>query len=335
MGSQVVRVAPHSTIPGVLTPIFQQVPFRKILAEVTRFGKRGDDVLYQPTVSRINTPTAIGQQWRGNVDSATYSISQLSFPYYTIMARAEFDPNQESKFERLISGIGLEDFLNKLCQQGIYQREHYSTLFGFDTDANQGIILEGTVAALPADSSAKTKITEYNITELLQVLAGYARDIMTATYGMAKPVVIISTTEMINYLQSIVVPFTNYQMPGAGVDSIAGAYNRIIGTWLGVGKIEWISDEAMVGKGAAGTDLISFIAPGLSKQESEQPENTNLVAESMPQNMRNTMVDMVDGLKEFPNPVINGVRSKLFSLQTTPGCLIRPEAVVTIEFTYD
>lgn len=330
--AQVTRIAPHSLIPGVLTPIFQKVPFRDMLAETTKFGKRGDDILYQPVVSRINTPTTIGQQWRGNIDAVDYSISQLSFPYYTIMTRQEFDPNQEAKFEHLVAGTSLQAFLDNLCKQGIYQREHYAALFGFD--ANQGIAKTGTNTSLPNDSSSNSTVQTYIVNELLTKLAGYARAVMNATYGMAKPTVVVAPVNMINYLKSTVIPLTNYQMPGAGVDSIAGAYNRIIAEWLGVGKIEFIADNALTGKGTAGKDLILFIAPGLSAQEIKTEENTNLVAEEMTQNHRNTFMDVVDGLKEFPNPVINGIKSKLMSLQTTSGALLRPEAVYAVSYTF-
>lgn len=330
--TMMTRVAPHSIIPGIISPIFQRVPFRDTLAEVTRFGKRGDDVLYQPTVSRINTPTSIGQQWRGDIDAVDYSLSQISFPYYTIMARQEYDPNQESKFERLVTGVGLNDFLDKLCKQGIYQREHYACFFGFD--ANQGIALTGQNGSLPADSGGHTTVQTYIVAELLAFLALQARTVMNNTYGMAKPVRVVSTVNMINYLKSTIVPLTSYQMPGAGVDSVAGSYGRIIGEWLGVGKIDFIADNALIGKGTTSKDLILFIAPGLSDQEVKSTENTNLVADELPMNMRNTFMDMVDGLKEFQNPAINGIKSKLFSLQTTSGCLIRQEAVRAISFTF-
>lgn len=331
--TMMTRVAPHSMIPGLLGPIFQKVPFRETLAEVTRFGKRGDDILYQPTVSRINTPTSIGQQWRGDVDAVGYSLSQLSFPYYTIMARQEFDPNQEAKFERLVTGIGLKAFLDKLCKQGIYQREHYACLFGFD-GTSQGLVNQGTAANLPNSSTGKSTIQTYEVPELVANLAAQARTVMTASYNMAKPTVIAGPVNFINYLQSVIVPLTTNQANGGGVQSIAGTYGKIVSEWLGVGPIKWIADDALLGKGAAGNDLVLFIAPGLSEQEAGQPENTNLVAESLEQNMRNTFMDMVDGLKEFTNPVVNGISSSLYSLQTTSGAVIRPEAVRAVSYTF-
>lgn len=326
------RIAPHSVIPGLIAPIYQKVPFREALAEVTRFGSRGDDILYQPTISMINTPTTIGQQWRGDVDAVGYSLSQLGFPYYTIMARMEYTPNEESKFERLVTGIGLKPFLSNLCKQGIYQREHYAALFGFD--ASQGIANTGTNTSMPASSTGKTTVQTYEVPELLTYLAGQARETMNTSYGMAKPTVIMSTVNMINYLNSVIVPLTTNQANGGGVQSIAGTFGKIVGEWLGVGPIKFIPDNALAGKGTGGKDLILFIAPGLSDQEAGQPENTNLVAEELDQNKRNTFMDMVDGLKEFPNPVMNMVNSSLFSLQTTPGILVRPQAVRAISFTF-
>ena len=331
--SNVTRLVPHSLIPGVLGPIYQEVPYEKYLAEVTHFGKRGDDILYQPTLSAINTPTTVGQQWRGDIDAVDYSISQLSFPYYTIHARMEYDPNQSSKFASMIAGIGLPQFLGNLCKQGIWQRMHYASLFGFDS--NQGIAKTATTETLANDSDGHSTIQTYNQGELLAALASYARLIMNSSYGMAKPVIVAAPVNMINYISTSIIPLTSYQMPGAGVDSIAGAYERVIGDWLKVGKVEFISDNALTGKGATGKDLLLFIAPGLSEQEAQkQAKNTNLVSDSLTQNKRNTFMDIVDDLKEFPNPVINGVNSSLFSLQTTSGCLLRQETAVALSYTF-
>ena len=331
--TQVIRVAPHNLIPGMVTPIYQDVPYEKALAEVTHFGELGSDILYQPTLSRFHTPTAIAQTWRGHLDVASYSLGQISFPYYSIMAKNQSDPGEEAKFGKLVTGIGLQDFLDDLCKQGIAQRQHYATWFGFDADATQGILLNaGTVTTIPNDSESHSTIVSYLPAELFQLLTGYARQIMNATYNTAKPVVVVSTTEIINYLQTIIIPIASYQMPGAGVDSVGGAFQRVVGTWLGVGKVEFIADNALAGKGANGTDLLSLIAPGLSDQEVKSDQT--LVQRKMPQNMRNTFVDEVSGIRTYNNPVIDGVKSKLFSLQTTPGCLIRPEAVVTLEVTY-
>jgi hypothetical protein len=327
--AQLTRIVPNSVIPGLVAPIFQKIPFRKFLAEVTRFGARGVDILYQTTVSRINTPTTIGQQWRGDVDAVGFSLSQLGFPYYTIMARQEYTPNDESKFELTVPGVGLKKFQADLCEQGIYQRLHYATLFGFDS--SQGIATNGTNTSMPNDTSAHSTVQTYIVAELM---ASIARGVMNATYGMAKPTVITAPLNMINYLQSIIVPLTSYQMPGAGVDSVAGTLKRIISEWLGVGPITWVPDNALAGKGTAGKDLILFIAPGLSEQEAGQPENTNLVADNLKQNYRNTFMDMVDGLKEFQNPQVNGINSSIYSVQTTPGCLIRPEALVAVSYTF-
>ena len=335
MANNLQRLVPHSTVPGLITPIFQKVDFRALLGEVTRFGKLGDDILYQTTLSAINTPTVVGQQWRGDVDKSTYSLSQLSFPYYTIEAKLEMGPDEEAKFASVVPGVGLKQFLSNLCAQGINQREHYACLFGFDTTAGQGIIKNGAYYDnLGNDSGGHSTIQTYIVIELLATLAAQARTVMDASYGMAKPVKIIAPSNMINYLKSTIVPLASYQMPGGGVDSIGGAYSRMIGEWLGVGKVEFIADNAMAGKGGSSKDLISFVAPGLSDQEAKADPNTNLVADELPENMRNTMMDMIEGKKEFVNPPINGIKSSLFSLTTTSGAVIRPEAVRTLEYTF-
>jgi hypothetical protein len=330
-GSNISRVVPHSIIPGVVAPISQDVDYLKAFAGVTKYGDLGSDYLYLPTLDKVHTPTTVGQQWRGGVDSAQFSTSQLAWQYYTIQSRMEYTDQQAAKLAKMLPGIGIDSLLDKLCRQGINQRRHYGAIFGFDPAQTQGLVKQGITESLPADSDSHTTISTYNADELLAFLASQAREAMNNSYGMAKPVVFMSSVRLVNYIKTVMVNLTSYQMPGAGVDSIGGAYSRIVGEWLGVGKVEFIGDDLLKEAGTAGDDLIILVAPGLTEQDLTKPEFSQYLLGDLPANMMNTFIDNAGGLVKTVNPIMNRVSSADYSLQTTPGAVIRQAAVRVIE----
>lgn len=330
-GNNLSRVVPHSIIPGVVAPINQDVDYKKIFAGITNYGKIGDDFLYLSTLEKIHTPTTIGQQWRGGIDSAQFTNGQLGYQYYTIQARFEYTDQQAAKLAQLLPGVGVDMLLDKLCRQGVNQRRHYGALFGFDPAQTQGVVKQGVTNSLPNDSDAHSTISTYNPDELLAFLASEARTAMNNSYGMAKPVIFMSSVQVINYIKTVMLNLTAYQMPGAGVDSIGGAYGRIVGDWLGVGKVEFIADDLLKGTGTAGDDLILLISPGLTDQDAVSPEYSQYQLSDLPANMMNTFMDSAGGLIRSQNPIINRVTSADYSLQTTPGAVIRQDAVRVIE----
>ena len=334
-GVNLQRVVPHSIIPGVVAPVNQNADYIKALAGITKYGDLGSDYLYLTTLDKIDTPTTIGQQWRGGVDTAQFSNNQLAWQYYTIQARMEYTDQQAAKLGKILPGIGIDTLLDKLCRQGINQRDHYGTLFGFDPAQTQGLVKQGTTATFPADSDAHTTVSSYNPDELMAFMATQARTAMNNTYGMAKPVVFMSSVRVVNWIKSVMLNLAQYQMPGAGVDSIGGAYSRVVGEWLGVGKIEFIADDLLKGAGTGGADVMLFVAPGLTEQDSVKPEYSQYLLGDLPMNMMNTFKDEAGGLIISRNPVINRVTSADYSLQTTPGAVIRADAVRVIEATYE
>ena len=334
-GSNLQRVVPHSVIPGVVAPVNQNADYVKAFAGITQYGDLGSDYLYLTTLETIHPPTTIGQQWRGGVDSAQFANNQLAYQYYTIQARYEYTDQQAAKLGKIIPGVGIEKLLDDLCQQGVQQRRHYGALFGFDPAQTQGLVKQGTTATFPADSDANTTVSAYNPDELLAFMAGQARTAMNNTYGMAKPVVFMSSVRVVNFIRSTMINLTQYQMPGAGVDSVGGAYNRVVGEWLGVGKIEFIADDLLKGTGTNGADIMLFVAPGLTEQDVVKEEFSQYKLGDYPANMMNTFMDNAGGLIISRNPVINRVTSVDFSLQTTPGAVIRADAVRVIEAAYE
>lgn len=323
------RIIPSSVIPKVVIPQFQNADFSKYFGAKTSYGTAGSDFLYLNTINKVSATTEIGQQWR-IPESVQASNGQLQFPYYTISARSEYSDQSAQKFSELGMGISLPDLLDKLCEMGIQQRRHYAALFGFNPLENQGLLNMATAVTLPADSGTHTTLSTYIQGELLSFLVSVARDIMNGTFGMAKPVVLASSVRTINLLESIIVPLTDWQNKGAGVNSVAGTYRTILGEWLGAGKIEFIKDDLLKEAGTGLSDIILLIAPGLSEQEAvEYDQNLDISQETA-----NTLIDNPGDMIITTNPKNNRMMSSDYSVKTTPGCVVREEAIVAITAKY-
>jgi hypothetical protein len=330
------RFVGSSVMPGYVAPVVQDTNFKECLADITHFGELGAPALYLPTLSRIHTPTTIGQQWRADADSVGFDNNQLTFWYYTIHARYEYTDQQAAKMSKVLPAIGLQDLNTRLCEMAMNQRRHYGMWFGFDpTSTAQGIIAQGTTYTFVNDSDAHSTLLTYNPPELVALLAAVARETMNATYGMAKPVVIASSPRTINYIMSTIVAVTESQLPGAGIDSVGGTFGRVVGDWLGVGKVKFIQDKLLEGTGGTAlTDPVVFIAPGLSEADPVPADISQYSLMDNNINRINTFMDNAGGLLRMENPIINWTHQGLFKLQTTPGAVVRKEAVRVINIPY-
>ena len=332
--AQMNRLHPSAAVAGLLVPQVQEVPFKKYLGSETNYGTMGKDAIYITSVTNINSETSVGQQWGSNLAKQSYTLGQVSAPYYRIEAYVEWDAQEQAKFEELSNGVALPDFLENLAKQGINQRRHEAILHGFDgaTGLNQGILANATTSNLPADSKSKQTITAYDPAELQAFLVGVVRSAMDASYGMLKPVVIASSSRIVNYIQSAIVPLMNSQMPGAGVDTIGGLVGRVTNL-LGAGPVEFIADNTLEASDSTGSDKIVFIAPGLSEQDAQGSDSKNLVGKF--NSIRfNTWADKAEGIMRWEGSPALGVFGAKYTFKTTPGMTLRSEAVRVVTAKY-
>lgn len=327
-------VYPSSRRPGIIFPRVNDVPFNKYFAEISARGDESDLALYQPIVPYFTTPTSIGQQWRGSVDQVDFSLDQLVYYYYTIQAAYSYTDEEEKRFARMVDGISLPDFLDRLSRMGINQRTHRGSLFGFDPSEDQGLINLGATESLPADSDSNTTITSYLIAELFEYVVSKARDVMSESYGTLRPVIVASSPRIINYMRTAIIPITSYAQ-GGGTDSIATAYDNVAGNWLGVGKTIFISDLLLQGTGTDGDDQILFIAPGISEQDAVDPKFSQYLLDDIPSNANNTFMDAPGGLLKTANTPLHRTNSFDLSYKTTAGALIRQAAIQIVEAPYE
>lgn len=333
--AQMTRINPSVAIPGLLVPNVQQVPFEKYIGHKTQMGSLGKEQAYITLVSNINSETQVGQQWGSQMARQTYTLGQLGVPYYRVEAYVEYNVDEQAKFEELSNGVALPDFLENLAKQGINQRRHQAILYGFDSTngLNQGILANSTAVSMPADTAGNQKLTAYNPVELQAFLTMVVRRAMDTTYGMAKPTIVASSQRVINFLSSTIIPLTQSQKDGGGVDTVRGLFQRSVGDWLGVGNIEFVADATLEGTGAGGTDRIVFIAPGLDTQTASDEENVNLVGQYNSINY-NTWYDSAEGLMRWDAPPSMGTFGVKYTLKMTPGVCLRSEAVQVVDVQY-
>lgn len=330
------RVNPSAVLPGILVPQIQSVDFEKYIGSKTNLTSTADEMLYVMTVNNINGETTVGQQWAQELNRQSYSLGQVGLPLYRINAYSEFDKDEQAKFERLVSGVSLPNFLENLAKQAINQRKHSAILTGFDTSLSQGILANATETVLAADSNGKTKITEYDPAELQKALAAEVRSVMDASYGMLMPTVFVSSTRVINYLKTTIVTLLESANTNSGVDSVAGLFERVVGEWLGVGKVTFMADPLLQDVDGQGKDRILLIAPGMDSQQYPMggaEVNQNLVG-SENSISYNTMYDAGEGLKRETRPEDFGIVSMLYTYKMTPGATLRAEAVKSVSVTY-
>lgn len=332
--SQMARLHPSAQLAGLLVPQIQEVDFNKYIGNRTNFGSMAKEAMYITSVTNINSETQIGQQWGSQMAKQSYTLGQLQAPFYRIEAFLEWNVAEQAKFEELSNGVALPDFLENLAMQGINQRRHEAILYGFDpaTNLNQGILANATQSNLPQDSAKKDTLTGYNTAELQAFLASVIRDVMNTSYGMLKPVTIASSSRVINYLATAIIPLTESQQVGAGIDTATGLLNRSM-NWLGAGPIEFIQDNTLEDESNTTGDKIIFIARGMDSQTVNPVDSQNLVGKFNSITF-NTWFDEAEGLMQWEALPSLGVYGKKLTYKMTPGITLRSEAVRVVTAKY-
>lgn len=332
--AQLTRLYPSVAIPGLLVPQVQEVPFSRYVGKKTNLGNLAVEQAYITLINNINSESSVGQQWGSDLNKQSYTVGQIGAPFYRIESYVEYNADEQSKFESLSNGIALPDFLENLAKQGINQKRHQGILFGFDKTAgfNQGILANAIEKTLPADSKSKQTLLEYNVVELNAFLGSVARSVMDASFGMAKPVVVSSSSRVINYLRTAIVPLTESQKNGGGIDSVAGTLGRVMSEWLGVGRVEFIANELLQG---AEKDTIIFVATGLDNENDKVgEEDSQNLAGRFNSITYNTWYDGAEGLLRFDAPPALGTFSAKYTYKMTPAVTLRAESVAKVQIKY-
>lgn len=328
-----MRVFPNVVKPGIISPVYEDVDYKKAIGKKTQHGRIGVEVMYQLTLDKISANSTVGNAtlWRNDIGENNGVLGQYSVPYYKIQSKFSTDKYSEAKFDELGAGISEVEFKEKITLQAINQRIAYSTFMGFENA--QGLYNQaGITTVLPQDSATTQTLSGYIPGELLDFLVGQLREMMTISYNTLKPIVIVAPQDAINLLKTTIVPLTSYQFKGAGTGSVSSVMNEVVYELNGL-KVEFIECSYMKGIGSTGKDVMLFIAPGMERYDADR-DSTALMNTVSPEDSVNTFRDFALELEVFQNPTINQKNEKIYTSICTPAYTVRQDAIRVVEYQY-
>lgn len=324
------RIVPSTVLNSLISPVFQQTDWTKAISGLITQGDIADEKVYIPIIRFTNTSAQVVQGWNTAIDRADLIVDQLEAVVYSINSRISFNTNDEVKFNRLTNRALLGTY-EDIVDQGVALAMHMLAFYGANAQAKQGIIANATQSALPADSTGATKLSEYDLAELMQFLNKIVMNIRSASYNMLYPAVIYAPTEAIALIEQALVPFLNSANSGS-VNSVGGTLNFALQE-AGLPIVEFICDDTLKGKGTGGNDLMLFIAPKL-KETMRGQYDQNILSDKEYNAVHNTfMVATVQNMKEV-NPKRDFTYSSLQMTKMTTGWVVRPEAVYAISYEF-
>jgi hypothetical protein len=154
----------------------------------------------------------------------------------------------------------------------------------------------------------------------------------TNNLGIGREFVILAPQRVAQQWEYNVVQLVQYQRPGAGTESTAGAVKLIAG--VNEDDIRWVADDTLIGKGAGGTDLVIICMPEIEVPTGGEI-NTNEFAKLTPGMLDCTAMyaDMV-APREITTPLPGGAVDTLTEHRISSGWGIRPEALTLLSATY-
>jgi hypothetical protein len=159
--------------------------------------------------------------------------------------------------------------------------------------------------------------------------------VSTLQIGQPLRLVFLAPQRFISQISySGVVSLTQFQRIGAGVETAAGLVETVA-QWAGGDDVSFAADDTLIGQGAGGTDLILLIAPELKIPKANAQINTNIFATLTPnQTATSLMLTDVSAPTEIPTPIADGGITTLYTMRSTSGWGIRPEAISLLSAAY-
>lgn len=334
-GLNLKRIVPHGVIPGLLARVHEDIDYNKLLAETTKYGGEGDDVSYMMKLDNVSTASQVGgaNVWTDNIIPPSATFDQILIPYYSIWAKYNTNPMTENKLNKLGVGVSEKRLKEALCLTSMNQRRAHGTLFGYDNTQTQGIYNNAiSTIALPNDSNSQANLSSYVPGELAEFIISILRDMQNVSWNRLKPIIIVANIDAINYIRSKIVPYSAYFQQGS-TQTVAVMANNITNEFAGF-SIDYVECSYMKGRGTGGKDVLMFIAPGLSKQESSDRKATNFIDSIADNQYMNTFIDEPLELQEGTNPPVYNVQDNWLRSVVSPGIVLRKEAVRIVEYEY-
>lgn len=311
----------YSLASGAFTTLATENP-------MSRLGE-ADLYVYAKKI-QLTTQVSANQSTVNQLPSASVVPNMISTATYRIQTRAQYDNFDEAATGAW--GYGLPQALRLAARQGIAQQMRNALLYGFNPANGEGLLnTQGaTTQVLGADSNGNTGYSNWDSGQLAQYLLNMIGALKVSTLQIGQPLrlVFLAPQRFISQISySGVVSLTQFQRVGAGVETAAGLVETVA-KWAGGDDVSFAADDTLIGQGAGGTDAIILVAPELKIPKANAAINTNVFATLTPNQTATTlMLTDMNAPMEIPTPVADGGVTTLYSLRSTSGWAIRPEAV--------
>jgi len=295
-----------------------------------------DQYVYMRTLD-IRTDVTASQTNNGNqLPSVAFDARYISVPTYLFRSRGIYDHHDQAHAGAW--NVGLPEANRLGMRQGIFQQLRNALLYGVKPSGGEGLLNTNgaTTDTLPADSNGNTTVLTYDHGQMAVYLLQQIQAMMARTMQMGRKcrIVVLGPQRTLGAMEiTQIVQLTSYQRPGGGTATVTGTVESILGD-ANV-EIEWTYDDTLIGAGAGGTDAVIITMPELERPEVNSTINTNEFARISPSTDANSMMlcDMV-APREIPTPIPGGAIDVVAELRSSPGWVLRPEAITIISMQY-
>jgi hypothetical protein len=333
-----VTVNPNFMMPELILQYSLASGAFNTLATENPMPRLGESDLYVYAKKvQLTTQVSANQSTSNNLPSASVVPSMISTATYRLQTRAQYDG-----FDEAAAGhwnIALPEAMRLAARQGIAQQLRNALLYGYNPANGEGLLNTSgaTTATLGADSNGQTGYSTWDSGQLAQYLLNLIGSLKTRTLQIGQPLrlVFLAPQRFISQISySGVVSLTQFQRVGAGVETAAGLIETVA-KWAGGDEVVFCVDDTLIGQGAGGTDAIILIAPELKIPKANATINTNVFATLTP-NITATSLMLCDmaAPREIPTPLPDGAITTLYTLRSTSGWSIRPEALTILSAAY-
>ena len=333
-----VTVNPHFMMPELIMQYSLASGAFTTLATENPMPRLGEADLYV-YAKKIQLTTQVGanQSTVNQLPSASVIPSMISTATYRLQTRAQYDNFDEAATGAW--GYALPQAMRLAARQGIAQQLRNALLYGYNPANGEGLVNTNgaTHQVLGSDTNGNTGYSTWDSGQLAQYLLNMIGSLKVATLQIGQPLrlVFLAPQRFISQISySGVVSLTQFQRIGAGVETAAGLVETVA-QWAGGDDVSFAADDTLIGQGAGGTDLIVLTAPELKVPKANSQINTNIFATLTPNQTATTlMLTDVSAPTEIPTPIADGGITTLYTMRSTSGWGIRPEAISLLSAAY-
>ena len=331
-----VRVSPSYVMPDFILAYSQASGAFELLAggdPMIRLSE-GDKYAYIKKLD-IRTEIALGQAAFNSLPSVSISASQISTPTYLMRVRAEYDHHDTAAAGNW--EFSIDEGFRLGMRQGIFQGLRDLALYGANPHNGEGLVnaAGATAVSLPADTNGNTTLVTYDNGQLAIFFLGQLVALKTRMnqFGMPSRIVITGPQRILGTMElQDIVQVTQYQRPGAGVESTMGVIKAV--AEMNGDEVDWTYDDTLIGKGAGGNDLVIITVPEIKKPQGGKI-NTNEFARLAPGlQATNIMLCDMAAPREIRAPLPGGAIDIVSEMRSTSGWGTRPESITLLSIKY-